>query len=206
MTRPAPGSFFPDHLAAGDLDLVRWNAGFAREMAMAISSSFEELRRWMPWASSIPEVDQLRVTLDQGDARFGSNVDWPYVVREQSGELVGSTGLHRRCGPDVVEMGYWIRSDRTGRGYATTVARTLTDTAFDRGPGIEHVEISTHERNAASQAVARKLGYRVVREVPKEAQGPVPGGRFLIWSMDRANWPRGPATSLLVTKSPRCPC
>jgi RimJ/RimL family protein N-acetyltransferase len=181
---------FPDHLGAGDLELVRWNARFAREMAMAISTSLEGLRRWMPWASSVPAVDQLRTTLELGNLRFEANEDWPYVIRKPDGELVGSTGLHRRAGPDVVEIGYWVRSDRTSRGYATTAARALTDMAFVRGVGIERVEISTHELNAASQAVARKLGYQVVREEPKEAQGTVPEGRFLVWSMSRADWPR----------------
>lgn len=190
MTRPVPRALFPDQLVAGDLELVRWNARFAREMGAAISTSLEELRRWMPWASSVPAVEQLRATLAQGNVRFESNEDWPYVIREPGGELVGSTGLHRRAGPDVVEIGYWIRSDRTGRGYATTAARVLTDAAFERGAGIERVEISTHELNAASQAVARKLRYQVVREEPREAQGTVPEGRSLIWSMSRADWPR----------------
>jgi RimJ/RimL family protein N-acetyltransferase len=95
-----------------------------------------------------------------------------------------------------VEIGYWIRSDRTGRGYATNVARTLTNAAFAHGPRIEDVEIWTHEHNAASRAVARKLGYQVVREVTKEAQGAVPEGRFLVWSMDRSAWLSGPAHTL----------
>jgi RimJ/RimL family protein N-acetyltransferase len=181
---------FPDQLCAGDLELVRWNARFAGEMAMAISTSLEELRRFMPWATSVPAVEELRATLNRGDARFESDEDWPYVIRESDGALVGSTGLHRRDGPEVVEIGYWIRSDRTSRGYATTTARALTDAAFERAAGIERVEMSTHELNVASQAVARKLGYQVVREESKGAQGTVPEGRYLVWSMSRADWPR----------------
>jgi RimJ/RimL family protein N-acetyltransferase len=164
-------------------------------MISAVTSSLSELRAWMPWASSIPTLDEMRVTLDQGDIRFGLNEDWPYVICDQEAELVGSTGLHRRSGPDVVEIGYWIRSERTGRGYATSVARALTDAAFHCDPRIEHVEISSHERNAASQPVARKLGYEVVREVPKGSQGSVPGGTFLIWSVDRAAWPHESASN-----------
>jgi ribosomal-protein-serine acetyltransferase len=195
VTQAAPEPVFPDQLPVRDLDLVRWNARFSHDMISAVTSSLVELRAWMPWASSVPTLDEIRVTLDQGDIRFGLNEDGPYVIRDQEAELVGSTGLHRRTGPDVVEIGYWIRSDRTGRGYATSVARALSDAAFHCDPRIEHVEIVTHERNAASQAVARKLGYQVVREVPKGPQGSAPEGNFLVWSVDRDAWPYGPATA-----------
>ncbi len=195
VSRAAPEALFPDRFWTRDLELLRWDARFADDMVRAIASSFDELRKWMPWAISVPTIDEMRTTLEQGNSRFGSNEDWPYVVCGQRGELVGSTGLHRRSGPDVVEIGYWIRSDWTGQGYATAVAKALTDAAFERDPRIGRVEISTHERNAASQAVARKLGYEVVREVPKGSQGSVPGGTFLIWSVDRAAWPHESASN-----------
>ena len=35
----------------------------------------------------------------------------------------------RRVGPVAIEIGYWIRSDHAGRGYATEAAAILVEAA-----------------------------------------------------------------------------
>lgn len=178
---------FPDWIDVSPLALRRWDGSFASAMVSAIASSFEELHAWMPWASVVPTAEAMRATLIDGGQRFERNEDWPFVIIEGP-ELVGSAGLHRRSGPSVLEIGYWIRTDRTRRGYATSVARTLTSAAFEMVPELERVEIVTHGENVASQAVARRLGFSLWREETREPDGTVPGGRFCVWSMDRSLW------------------
>ncbi|WP_019229166.1 GNAT family N-acetyltransferase, partial [Sedimentibacter sp. B4] len=67
--------------------------------------------------------------------------------------------LHRRVGPDGLEIGYWLDAAHTGVGLATEAVGGLTAVALAL-PEVERVEIHTDEGNARSAAVPRRLGYQ----------------------------------------------
>ena len=58
------------------------------------------------------------------------------------------------------EIGYWVHTGHTGRGYATEAAEALTRLAFEDG-GARRVEARMDERNRRSQTVAQRLGYEL---------------------------------------------
>jgi RimJ/RimL family protein N-acetyltransferase len=97
----------------------------------------------------------------------------------QSEQVIGGFDLWR-VGPGVVELGYWVHVDFTGRGYATACARALTQAGLALS-GVARVEIHTDEANAISAAIPRRLGYRLDRvdELPPEA--PAHSGRLQLW-------------------------
>jgi RimJ/RimL family protein N-acetyltransferase len=72
--------------------------------------------------------------------------------------LIGGCGLLPRIGPGGLEIGYHVRVDATGNGYATEMTAALTDVAFDVC-GADRVELHIEEANLASIGVARKLGF-----------------------------------------------
>ncbi len=92
------------------------------------------------------------------------------------GELVGSSGLHRRIGPGGLEIGYWIHPRHLRRGLATEVARQLTDRAF-ADPSVDRVEIHHDRANAASGGVPAKLGFELVGETRPASPVARGGGR-----------------------------
>ncbi len=104
-------------------------------------------------------------------------------------ELVGTIALHRRS-DDVAEIGYWVRSDRTRRGYATAAAGALTFVAFDRLPEVQRVIIRMDQANVASAAVAARLGFDLVgEEADREIVTSGHTGKGWIWSRRRSNAP-----------------
>jgi RimJ/RimL family protein N-acetyltransferase len=177
----------PDRLAAGPVELVRWRAGMAADMAAAMTASFPALHRWMDWAAEVPTADGVRAVLEAGEVAFDADVEWQYALREADGAVVGCVGLHRRPG-DWIELGYWVRSDRTGRGYATSAARALTEAAFAHLPDAEQVEIHMDRANVASAAVPPKIGYRLDREEDRPVLTPGHTGRGYVWVADRSTW------------------
>jgi RimJ/RimL family protein N-acetyltransferase len=182
-------ALMPDRLQAGDIELCRWQSHYVDEITTAIESSYPELRRWMAWAQTVPSGDAMSAVIAVGVASFEADREWQYALREAaSGELVGGAGLHRRGGPDALEIGYWVRTDRTGRGYATSAARALTDAAFASSSECDRVEIHMDQANLASVAVPRKLGYRLVLEEDREVLAPGHSGRGFIWSVERSSW------------------
>jgi RimJ/RimL family protein N-acetyltransferase len=105
-----------------------------------------------------------------------------------AGEVVGGFGLHGRRGPGILEIGYWVRSDRTGQGYATAAARALTDVGFGYFPATFRVEIRCDPANAASAAVAAKLGYSLDARVAVEVEAAAQTGVQLVWATTRTTW------------------
>jgi len=183
-------ALLPDVLPAGPIELRRWRRGSVEALAPAIAVSFSELRRWMAWAQEMPTPEELLSVLEAGEAAFETDQEWDYTVHElASDSLVGGAGLHRRDGSDMVDIGYWIRSDRTGMGYATAAAKALTEAAFTLVPGVERVEIHMDRANEASAAVPRKLGYRLDHEEVRPIEATGHTGVGSVWVLDRPAWP-----------------
>jgi RimJ/RimL family protein N-acetyltransferase len=126
----------------------------------AVDSSLDHLRTFMDWAWAAPEpigVTRRRLRAFRDAFRHGD--DWIYGLFERDGALlVGGAGLHRRVGPEALEIGYWIRASHVGRGLATEAAAVLTRLAFEVC-GALRVEIHVDPENTASLAVAERLGY-----------------------------------------------
>lgn len=126
----------------------------------AVAASAAELAPWMPWMHPEPptlegELELLR----RWRSDFDRNASFVYAILERaSEELVGSAGLHAGPEPNAFAIGYWIRSDRHRRGYASEAAGALTRAAFELLRA-ELVEIRCEPANEASAGVARKLGF-----------------------------------------------
>jgi RimJ/RimL family protein N-acetyltransferase len=96
--------------------------------------------------------------------------------------------LHQRIGPGGQEIGYWVRTSHTRRGYATAAARALTDMAFTM-PGVDRVEIHHDVANVASGRVPAKLGFTHVGDVRSPIEAPGETGTQSIWRVLRNSWP-----------------
>jgi RimJ/RimL family protein N-acetyltransferase len=169
----------------------------------AVDTSLEHLRAFMDWAWAAPEplaVVRKRLRMFRDAFRHGD--DWIYGLFEPDGsELVGGAGLHRRVGPEALEIGYWIRASRVRRGLATEAAAALTRIAFERC-GALRVEIHVDPANAASLAVAERLGY--VREATLRKRLPPvePGGARrdeVVFSLLDEEYPASPSARFAVS-------
>ena len=145
----------------------------------------------MPWIQEEPQTPENRLALiaqwqadweSGGDALIGAFLD---------GEVVGSTGLHRRRGPGVLEIGYWLHVDHIGKGYATEIAGALTTAAFSVAD-IERVEIHHDKANVASAGVPRRLGYTFADESPDAITSPGEVGVDCRWLISRQQWATRP--------------
>ena len=178
----------PETVQAPRLTLRRWVADDALALATAITENLDHLRPWMPWISAEPQSLPNRVALltqwqqeweRGGDAVFGAFLD---------DVVVGSTGLHRRRGPDVLEIGYWIHVDHVRKGYATEISSALTTAAFTVA-GTDRVEIHHDKANGASGEVPRRLGFAFAEESPNSVLAPGEIGIDCRWVIERNQWP-----------------
>jgi RimJ/RimL family protein N-acetyltransferase len=65
----------------------------------------------------------------------------------------------RLDGVKAGKLGYAIRADEWGNGYATDAARTMTDFGF-RDLGLHRMSVTIGPDNAPSIAVAKRLGFQ----------------------------------------------
>jgi RimJ/RimL family protein N-acetyltransferase len=88
------------------------------------------------------------------------------AYEESTGALVGRGGPSWALveGAERVEIGWALRQEVWGRGYATEIGRAGLDHAFSV-LGVEEVVAFTEVHNARSRAVMERLGMRYVRQI-----------------------------------------
>jgi RimJ/RimL family protein N-acetyltransferase len=82
------------------------------------------------------------------------------VEEKATGKMVGRVGCWRPEGWPGLEVGWALRRETWGNGYATEAARASLDAAFER-IGERHVISMIHGDNQASIRVAKRLGMRL---------------------------------------------
>jgi RimJ/RimL family protein N-acetyltransferase len=174
-------------MASWRLTLRRWTTDDAADLAAAIAQNVDHLRPWMPWIAAEPQTVEDRLSLiEQWRSEWERGED--VVIGAFLGnEVVGSAGLHRRRGPGILEIGYWVHVDHIRSGFATEIASALTDAAF-AVPGIDRVEIHHDKANIASAGVPRRLGFTFEEETQDSVTSPGEVGIDCRWTMDRRQW------------------
>ncbi|WNS41000.1 GNAT family protein [Paenibacillus sp. MMS20-IR301] len=150
-------------------------SGDGAEMNAAIGESLNELQPWMPFAQSLPAVEETEQYVRE------SRIDYlkrsmlnMQIYSKYDGSFIGNIGLHHinwetRC----FEAGYWIRSSQAGNGFITEAVNGITDFAA-RELGAERIEIRCSARNLRSAAVAERAGFTldgVLRSSTRESDG-----------------------------------
>lgn len=152
--------------------------------AVTAASNDPEIARYIPVPSPYAREDAEEYI--HGISANGWERDSMYnfgVFLRESGALVGSVCLVRldRLPPPQhqAELGYWTAPEQRGRGYTVEAGRAVVDWAFGT-LGVERLEWWAEVGNAASWAVAERLGF--VREGVHRARIVHRGVRRDAWS------------------------
>lgn len=153
---------FPDLLATEHLILRPPTTADAGDVLAAVSASFLELHRWMDWARGPYGIDQARQFCADARAAFDDGRDFTGLVTLAGDDtVIGAVSiLTRDEAVPSFEIGYWLHTGYTGRGYATEAAAAVTRLAFEEGGG-RRIEARIDERNRRSVAVAQRLGFEL---------------------------------------------
>lgn len=134
--------------------------GDGEEINRAIRVSIEELRPWMQWAQTVPEVEDTESNIRGAHAAFMTREKLRFhIYHRERGHFIGSSGFHN-ISWDVpkFEIGYWIKTGEHGKGYMTEAVQGLTQFAFKQLKA-KRVEIRCDVRNERSRNVAVRSGY-----------------------------------------------
>ncbi len=141
-------------LTDGVITLRPPNDADAPALVAAVGSSLGELTPFMPWAT--PAYDEAAAL---GWIRGEHEPDaLQYLIVGDDGEVAGGCGLNLFNEFNrYANLGYWLRSDRTGRGWATRAVVLLARHGLT-AVGLERVEIMMSVENEPSRRVAERAG------------------------------------------------
>ncbi len=119
------------------------------------------------------------------------------ILLAASGEFAGDCGVNFLADePTTADIGYTLRREHHGRGYATEAARAMVDWLFG-DLGKTRVTARTDPRNAPSIAVLERLGMRRVALNLRAVQVLGEWCDDAVYALERADWEaaRGPGES-----------
>ncbi|MBD8067815.1 GNAT family N-acetyltransferase [Bacillus sp. PS06] len=128
----------------------------------AINASINELKLWMPFAQKQQSEEQVEINIREAHLLFLKREDLRLLIfHKESGEFVGSSGLHRiNWDLPKFEIGYWIDSRQCGKGYMTEAVEGITKFALEE-LSAKRVEIRCDAKNLRSRAIPERLGFQL---------------------------------------------
>lgn len=158
--------------------LLRPAAAADLEPMHAILSDPDAMAYWStpPHATREQTREWLRTMIDTAP-----DAGEDFIV-ERDGRVIGKAGLWR-----FPEVGYILRRDAWGRGFASEALRAVLGRAFD-AHGLEAVEADVDPRNERSLRLLGRLGFH---ETARKARTQLVGDRWcdsVYLRLDRGNW------------------
>jgi ribosomal-protein-serine acetyltransferase len=133
--------------------------GDAPAINSAIHESAAHLRQWMPWAQSLPTIEQTTANLAEAIQRAEQDLDYRLLVCDRGGQLLGSSGLHAIDWQiPRAEIGYWIHQRHIGCGYAGEAVDAITRHAAGV-MGMRRIELLISDSNRRSCRIPERLGF-----------------------------------------------
>ncbi|WP_043930898.1 GNAT family N-acetyltransferase [Bacillus sp. EB01] len=153
---------FPSEFETDRLLIRLPKPGDGKAVYQAIQASLEELKPWMPWAHANQSEDDVEANIRESHTKFLMREDLRLLVFNKStGELIASSGLHRiNWEVPKFEIGYWIDSRFSGKGFMTEAAKGIANFAFNE-LGAKRVEIRCDSRNEKSRKIPERLGFQL---------------------------------------------
>jgi ribosomal-protein-serine acetyltransferase len=139
------------------LTLEPTGAAHADGLIAAKERSMKELVPWLPWA--LDENPEATRSFAAACEEEWDVAEWTFTVLFD-GAVIGSVGINR-FDPMLAtaNLGYWLRSDMTGRGLMTEAGAAVVEFAF-ADLGLHRLELHAAPGNVGSVRVAEKLGFK----------------------------------------------
>jgi RimJ/RimL family protein N-acetyltransferase len=131
----------------------------ARDHVPALQDAVSDGALWTLWYATVPAPEAMPSYVDKALALRDAGQAIPFVVRDASGAIVGSTRFgdieagHRR-----VQIGWTWYAKRVQRTGLNTEAKALLLTHAFETMGCGRVEFRTHFMNHVSRAAIARLG------------------------------------------------
>jgi RimJ/RimL family protein N-acetyltransferase len=131
----------------------------ADSMYEAVIASIPEVSRWLPWCGPGYAKTDTIAFINFACEAWATGSQFPFGIFDAlSDAYLGGLGINHIARLNrLANIGYWVRSDRTCRGIASTAVLLAARFAF-RELGFTRLEIACIPDNLPSRRVAEKVG------------------------------------------------
>ncbi|WP_337102692.1 GNAT family N-acetyltransferase [Paenibacillus sp. YIM B09110] len=153
---------FPDEFNTDRLLIRMPRPGDGKVVCEAVNASIEELKPWMKWAQSLHTEYDSEVGIREAHVKFLRRENLRLLVfLKDSGQFIASSSLHNMDW-DVrkFEIGYWIDTRYSGKGYMTEAVQGICDFAFSQ-LNARRLEIRCDTKNTKSKAIPERLRFNL---------------------------------------------
>ncbi|MEL3971154.1 GNAT family N-acetyltransferase [Rossellomorea oryzaecorticis] len=137
-------------------------AGDGNVVHQAIKDSINELKQWLSLFQAIPTVEETEILLRNAHIDFLKRESFRYLIfHKDTNDFIGTASLHRvnwkisKC-----EIGYWINSQFSSKGYMTEAVSELTNLGLQKLK-FRRIEIRCESTNYKSRSIPEKLGFEL---------------------------------------------
>jgi ribosomal-protein-serine acetyltransferase len=150
-------------LSDGNVRLRPYRGDDIDALYEAARESVAEINVWLPWCHPDYTRDDAIAWVDSRSEAWRGGREYSFVIEDPSdGSFAGGCGLNQIDELRLrANLGYWLRTSRTGRGLATAATRLLARWGLT-ALGLQRIEIVAAVGNVRSQRVAERAG--AVRE------------------------------------------
>lgn len=120
----------------------------------------------MPWAKEKPSMDQTEIFVRLAAANWilkkNDEPSLPLLIFDKvTHQFIGGTGYHHYDWDiPCIEIGYWIRTQRSGQGLMTEAVNALTRYAIEQ-LSMKRITITCDVKNSRSKKIPENLGYHL---------------------------------------------
>lgn len=197
-TTPAAPPAAPPYLLRTPRLIVRClEPGDAVHRKEAMESSGEHLAGFsldkaLGLEAHVAHVRKMRGSFDLDQDRAHG------VFALEGGRMVGEVFLLKRAGIAALEIGYWLRKDAVGQGFATEMSSALVKTAFEFDK-VRRLDLLCSPTNERSAAVAKRLGFTLEGRLRDRQLAPHhTRGDLLCFTLLASEYPGSPASQLAL--------
>lgn len=151
----------PDQIDTERLILRRFGRRDVSSLEEGVRSSLADLNEWLPWAHMDYTRDDAVAFVRDSIQAWKEEKAFDYAIRRRvdPDRHIGNISIWQtsRTGK-IGEIGYWVRTDLTGQGYATEATQALMQVGFDQ-LGLHKITLRIAVGNRGSERVAEKLGF-----------------------------------------------
>jgi ribosomal-protein-serine acetyltransferase len=148
-------------LTDGKIILRPYHSGDTKATYKAIWESLAEISTWLPFAHKDYSIKETRDWVKQRPKDWKKGHSYEFVILDAKDRMIiGGCGLNRVDKENRrANLGYWVRTNRTGEGVATAATLLLAKWGFE-ALKLVRIEILVATGNERSLRVAEKAGAR----------------------------------------------
>ena len=155
----------------------------------AIEVSLGDLQPWLPWVEGYDRGVSQRF-VRESVAAWAERRAFDFTIRtiDDPARHIGNVSLWSTSTQNAVgEVGYWIRSDETGKGYGAEATTRAVQIGFEE-MRLHKVQLRIAVGNVRSERIARSLGFTLEGTLRDEVKV---GDEWLdhtVWSLLEHEW------------------